>query len=77
VLGETAAAAQAKVQTIPPAVLDIVRESLVVGTPGDAVAYYRPLVAAGMRYFIPTLLDNDFETLRLLAREVIPALNAT
>jgi alkanesulfonate monooxygenase SsuD/methylene tetrahydromethanopterin reductase-like flavin-dependent oxidoreductase (luciferase family) len=77
VLGETAEAAQAKVQTIPPAVLDIVRVSLVAGTPADAVAYYRPLVAAGMRYFMPTLLDNDFETLRLLAREVLPVLNAT
>lgn len=40
------------------------------GTPGDAVAYYRALVEAGVRYFITSVADA--ETLRLLAEEVVP-----
>ena len=43
-----------------------------VGTPADAVAYYRALVDAGARYFIVSVADA--ETLRLLAEEVVPRL---
>jgi len=46
------------------------------GTPEDAIAFYRPLVAAGLRYFIVNLATyDDLETARLLAERVFPALD--
>jgi hypothetical protein len=68
--------ARSKLHALPAPVQETMRVSVVAGSPQDAVAYYQMLVEAGMRYFIPTLLGNDVETLRLLAREVIPALRA-
>lgn len=41
-----------------------------VGAPEDAVAYYRSLVDAGVRYFITSVADAG--TLRLLAKDVVP-----
>lgn len=38
--------------------------------PRGAAAYYRVLVEAGVRYFITSVADA--ETLRLLAKEVVP-----
>jgi alkanesulfonate monooxygenase SsuD/methylene tetrahydromethanopterin reductase-like flavin-dependent oxidoreductase (luciferase family) len=43
------------------------------GTPAEVIGQYRTLVDAGVNYFILNVRDE--ETLRLLAREVIPALN--
>jgi hypothetical protein len=40
------------------------------GIPEDAVAYYRALVAVGVRYFITSVADA--QTLKLLAEEVVP-----
>jgi alkanesulfonate monooxygenase SsuD/methylene tetrahydromethanopterin reductase-like flavin-dependent oxidoreductase (luciferase family) len=40
------------------------------GTPEAAVAYYRALVAVGVRYFITSVADA--QTLKLLAEEVVP-----
>ena len=76
IVAETAARARAKFAALPPVVQGIVRPSLVAGSPREVAAYYQALVEAGMRYFIPTLLDNDFETPQLLAHEVLPALRA-
>jgi len=42
-------------------------------TPDEAIAHYRRLVEAGVQYFIPAMNGNDEETLRLLAQEVVPA----
>jgi hypothetical protein len=41
-----------------------------VGTPNDAISYYRALADAGMHYFIASV--SDTQTLRLLAKEVMP-----
>ena len=41
-----------------------------IGTPEDAVAYYRALVNVGVRYFIASVADA--KTLRLLAEQVVP-----
>ena len=50
------------------------RSSRVVGTPEQIAAYYQALVDAGMQYFVVQILDaGDAETIELLAREVIPA----
>lgn len=46
------------------------------GTPDQAVAHFAALADAGMQYFLVVLQNNDRETMRLLAEEVIPALNA-
>ncbi len=41
-----------------------------IGSPEDAVAYYRALVEVGARYFIASVADA--RTLQLLAEEVVP-----
>jgi len=52
---------------------DLLGDSIIAMTPDEAIAYYRQLIAAGAQYFIPAMNGNDEETLRLLAREVVPA----
>jgi alkanesulfonate monooxygenase SsuD/methylene tetrahydromethanopterin reductase-like flavin-dependent oxidoreductase (luciferase family) len=42
-------------------------------TPERAIAYYRAIAAAGIRYFVIQLDGTDHETIRLLAEEVAPA----
>jgi alkanesulfonate monooxygenase SsuD/methylene tetrahydromethanopterin reductase-like flavin-dependent oxidoreductase (luciferase family) len=74
IVADTAARARAKFAVLPAVVQEIVRPSLVAGSTHEVIAYYQALVEAGMRYFIPTLLDNDFDTLQLLAHEVLPDL---
>ena len=45
------------------------------GTPRDIIAYYRPLIAAGIRYFMGHLArHDDLETIELLAQKVLPEL---
>jgi alkanesulfonate monooxygenase SsuD/methylene tetrahydromethanopterin reductase-like flavin-dependent oxidoreductase (luciferase family) len=44
----------------------------IAGTPDEVIAQYRSLVDAGMGYF--TVAVRDEETLRLLARNVVPVL---
>jgi alkanesulfonate monooxygenase SsuD/methylene tetrahydromethanopterin reductase-like flavin-dependent oxidoreductase (luciferase family) len=53
--------------------IEHVANVLVAGTPPQLVAYYRALVAAGMRYFI-VQCGQDPAALRLLAEEVLPHL---
>jgi alkanesulfonate monooxygenase SsuD/methylene tetrahydromethanopterin reductase-like flavin-dependent oxidoreductase (luciferase family) len=48
--------------------------SLLAGTPDEVIAYYRPLAAAGLEYFIGVVPFDDHETLELLAERVVPAL---
>ncbi|HEY8601336.1 MAG TPA: LLM class flavin-dependent oxidoreductase [Thermomicrobiales bacterium] len=73
VLAETAAALEAKRAALPP-VYHALQQGL-YATPEGAVAFYRPLVGAGLRYFIPQLATyDDLETARLLAEQVFPAL---
>jgi alkanesulfonate monooxygenase SsuD/methylene tetrahydromethanopterin reductase-like flavin-dependent oxidoreductase (luciferase family) len=48
---------------------------LLAGTPDDIIAFYRPLIAAGIRYFIGSLSrPGDLETVELLAEKVLPEL---
>jgi alkanesulfonate monooxygenase SsuD/methylene tetrahydromethanopterin reductase-like flavin-dependent oxidoreductase (luciferase family) len=47
--------------------------STVAGTPDEVADVYRSLVTAGMQYFTVCVAGNDVETLRLLAEQVIPA----
>jgi alkanesulfonate monooxygenase SsuD/methylene tetrahydromethanopterin reductase-like flavin-dependent oxidoreductase (luciferase family) len=73
VLAETRAALAAKRAALPPAYRTV---EWAFGTPDEAVAFYRPLVAAGLRYFIVNLATyDDLETARLLAERVFPALS--
>lgn len=73
ILAPTRSALDAKLAALPRLAA---MPSLVAGTPEEIVAYYRALVEAGMQYFIAALPEFDVETLRLLGREVIPALTA-
>jgi alkanesulfonate monooxygenase SsuD/methylene tetrahydromethanopterin reductase-like flavin-dependent oxidoreductase (luciferase family) len=73
ILAETAAALEEKRASLPPFLRTVRGFS---GTPEEAVVFYRPLVAAGLRYFIVNITAyDDLETARLLAERVIPALD--
>jgi hypothetical protein len=49
----------------------------VTGTPDEISSYFQTLVNAGVRYFIVGLFGNDLETVRLLARWVLPQLSTS
>jgi alkanesulfonate monooxygenase SsuD/methylene tetrahydromethanopterin reductase-like flavin-dependent oxidoreductase (luciferase family) len=72
------AAAQAKLDRYyPDGLPEEMRASRIAGPPETAIAYYRSLVAAGIRYFVVQILDaGDTETIRLLAEEVVPHVSA-
>jgi hypothetical protein len=72
-LAESRAAADAKLAQVDPLLSALLGDSIVAMTPDEAITYYRGLVAAGVQYFIPAVNGFDEETLRLLAEEVIPA----
>ena len=79
VLAQTAPALDAKLEALPERWRSIVlplRGTAVglLGTPEEAVAYFRDLRAAGLQYFVARIMEDDRETLRLLAERVIPAL---
>ena len=80
ILAATADAAEAKLRRVMSEDRIASRRAmgvLMVGTPEQAVAHYRALIAAGIQYFTVNLADTaDHETLRLLAEEVIPRLPA-
>jgi alkanesulfonate monooxygenase SsuD/methylene tetrahydromethanopterin reductase-like flavin-dependent oxidoreductase (luciferase family) len=77
VLAGTLAAANAKVDQFPDWVANTTRRVGVMGTPEDATAYYRALLDTGINYVIVRIWQDDVETLRLLATEVMPALRAS
>jgi alkanesulfonate monooxygenase SsuD/methylene tetrahydromethanopterin reductase-like flavin-dependent oxidoreductase (luciferase family) len=74
VVAETTAAARAKWEVLPEWVRSNFQSSAVVGTPAEVIAYYQPLVRAGMRYFITVVIGADIESVRLLAARVAPGL---
>jgi alkanesulfonate monooxygenase SsuD/methylene tetrahydromethanopterin reductase-like flavin-dependent oxidoreductase (luciferase family) len=74
VLGETAAAIAAKQETAPSVLRKRFQSSMVAVTLGEAIAYYRALVQAGIQYFIIAIFPNDIETLQLFSQQVIPTL---
>jgi alkanesulfonate monooxygenase SsuD/methylene tetrahydromethanopterin reductase-like flavin-dependent oxidoreductase (luciferase family) len=57
---------------LPVWVRDLTRDTIVAGTPTDAIAHFERLMRAGLQYFIAFVYGNDLETIRLLADEVIP-----
>jgi alkanesulfonate monooxygenase SsuD/methylene tetrahydromethanopterin reductase-like flavin-dependent oxidoreductase (luciferase family) len=73
-LAPTDTAARAKLDHYyPEGINEEQRFSRVVGTPAKVAAYYQSLVDAGMEYFVVQTLDAaDTETIKLLAREVMP-----
>jgi alkanesulfonate monooxygenase SsuD/methylene tetrahydromethanopterin reductase-like flavin-dependent oxidoreductase (luciferase family) len=76
VLAPDAAAARAKVEQFPPLLRELSQDSTLAGTPADAIAHYRALREIGVQYLIAFIGGNDLETVRLLAEEVIPQVNA-
>jgi len=75
ILGETAAARQAKLDRLPPQLLAFFQQAGLVASPEEAVEQITALVVAGFRYFIPSVMGNDLETLDLLVQRVIPAVS--
>ena len=73
VIAESSARVAEKVERyLPPWVRELSTESLVAGTPDEAIAHFSRLLGAGLQYFIAFVYGNDLETIRLLATEVIP-----
>jgi alkanesulfonate monooxygenase SsuD/methylene tetrahydromethanopterin reductase-like flavin-dependent oxidoreductase (luciferase family) len=73
VLAPTPAAVERKAAAaLPHDARDRYRTSTLAGTPDEAVAYYRGLAAAGLQYFVATVIGDDRETVRLLGEEVAP-----
>jgi alkanesulfonate monooxygenase SsuD/methylene tetrahydromethanopterin reductase-like flavin-dependent oxidoreductase (luciferase family) len=73
-LAPTESALQAKVEAMRARG----RGASIVGwTPRQMIAYYEPLVGAGVQYVIVNLTQHeDIETVELLAEQVVPALRA-
>lgn len=74
VMGETPAAAAAKLAAIPPMMRETFRSGEIALTPAEAIEYYNALVQAGMQYFIITVTPDDVETIQLFGQQVLPAL---
>jgi alkanesulfonate monooxygenase SsuD/methylene tetrahydromethanopterin reductase-like flavin-dependent oxidoreductase (luciferase family) len=70
-LADTPTALAAKRERVPRELLASADTEALIGTPEQAVARLKPLVAAGCQYFTFAVLDAD--TLRLLAERVVPA----
>ena len=73
-VAETQARLKEKLEAIPAHIRQGYATSTVAGTPDEICAYYQALVEAGVRYFIAGLFGHDLETVRLLARRVVPQL---
>lgn len=71
-LAESRAAAQAKLERLPPGLRAFFQQLPLAGTPEDVVPRIRGLVESGFRYIIVGG-GADLETLRLAAERVIPA----
>jgi alkanesulfonate monooxygenase SsuD/methylene tetrahydromethanopterin reductase-like flavin-dependent oxidoreductase (luciferase family) len=74
ILAEDEGSVRRKVDRYFPDGLDnIWQRCVVAGTPEQVVPYYQSYADAGMQYFVVQVLDaRDEETVRLLAREVMP-----
>lgn len=73
-LADSPVALAAKRERVPREVMAMAGAAALIGTPEEAVARLRSLVAAGCQYV--TLAVPEPETLRLLAERVIPAVTA-
>ena len=72
-LAESAAEAQAKLVGLSPQLAAFFERLPVVGTPEEAVPRVSALLDAGFQYVIFVVFPFDFETPRLLAERVLPA----
>ena len=73
-VGETASRVQEKLNALPGP-YPWTGPGLLAGTPSEIIAYHRPLISAGVRYFMGHLSrHDDLETIELLAQEVLPEL---
>jgi alkanesulfonate monooxygenase SsuD/methylene tetrahydromethanopterin reductase-like flavin-dependent oxidoreductase (luciferase family) len=73
-VAETKARLKEKLGAIPSHIRQGYVTSTVAGTPDEIYSYYQALVNAGARYFLVGLFGNDLETVRLLARWIVPQL---
>src|SRR6266705_1475890 len=69
VLGETPAAIAAKQEKVPASLRKMLQSGTLTVTLHEAIAYYRALVQAGIRYLIIGVWLNDVETLQLFSQQ--------
>ena len=72
ILAETREALATKLAGMDQEKLSWCGPALFAGTPEEAIAFYRGLVAVGFQYFIANVLDGDESTIELLATAVMP-----
>jgi alkanesulfonate monooxygenase SsuD/methylene tetrahydromethanopterin reductase-like flavin-dependent oxidoreductase (luciferase family) len=72
-LAESSAAARAKLDGLPPQLAAFFERLPIVGTPEESLPRVRALLDAGFQYVIFVVFPFDFETPRLLAERVLPA----
>lgn len=75
VLGRSSEEVHARQEAVPPPLRARFASSTLAVTPDEAIAHYRKLVAAGLRYFILGIWPGDVETVRLFSQQVLPCLN--
>ena len=76
VIRRTHASLEAALSEMPQDVLAWCGPALFAGTPEEAIAFFRDLVAIGCQYFVANILTGDWETIELLGTEVMPVLVA-
>ena len=76
VIRPTRASLEAALSEMPQDVLAWCGPALFAGTPEEAIAFFRDLVAIGCQYFVANILTGDWETIELLGTEVMPVLVA-
>src|SRR5712691_418290 len=76
VLAEAPAAVRAKLDRSPCDWLAFTQTSRIAGTPREVADQYRALAEIGVSYFIATIYEDDVETIRLLAEQVMPMMRS-
>jgi alkanesulfonate monooxygenase SsuD/methylene tetrahydromethanopterin reductase-like flavin-dependent oxidoreductase (luciferase family) len=71
-LSESPEALRAKMELVPPGLLEFAEQLPIVGTPEDAVPRVRTLLDSGFQYVIFLVLPFDTESLNSLAQHVLP-----
>ena len=73
VVGRTPQDVERQLAAVPGRLPVQYASSAIVGTPEEVISRFQALVAVGMQYFTVYVAGGDIDTLRLLAEEVVPA----
>ena len=72
ILARTEEELERKMAGMDQGVLKWCGDALFAGTPDEAAAFYRDLIAAGFTYFMANILEGDDDTIHLMASDLLP-----